>query len=141
MIEQLTVLIQNEPGRLSGLTRTLADAGINMHDLFIADTSEFGIVRIFCDTPHAAAQALDEAGFRASVTQVLACRVPNVPGGLAKLLEAIEGMGANIEYGYCFSLGSDTAIDVLKCADTEIEAKLAAAGFEIVEAQEVYKLD
>ena len=65
MIEQLTVFIQNEKGRLSGLCRTLADANINMHDLFIADTSDFGVVRVFCDTPQAAAKVLDEAGFRA----------------------------------------------------------------------------
>ena len=83
MIEQLTVFIQNEKGRLSGLCRTLADANINMHDLFIADTSDFGVVRVFCDTPQAAAKVLDEAGFRASVTKVLAVRVPNEPGGLA----------------------------------------------------------
>lgn len=62
MIEQLTVFIQNEKGRLSGLCRTLADANINMHDLFIADTSDFGVVRVFCDTPQAAAKVLDEAG-------------------------------------------------------------------------------
>ena len=59
MIEQLTVFIQNEKGRLSGLCRALADANINMHDLFIADTSDFGVVRVFCDTPQAAAKVLD----------------------------------------------------------------------------------
>ena len=64
MIEQLTVFIQNEKGRLSGLCRTLADANINMHDLFIADTSDFGVVRVFCDTPQAAAKVLDEAGLQ-----------------------------------------------------------------------------
>ena len=113
MIEQLTVFIQNEKGRLSGLCRTLADANINMHDLFIADTSDFGVVRVFCDTPQAAAKVLDEAGFRASVTKVLAVRVPNEPGGLAHLLETIESMGANIEYGYCFARGAATAAHAL----------------------------
>ena len=135
MIEQLTVFIQNEKGRLSGLCRTLADANINMHDLFIADTSDF------CDTPQAAAKVLDEAGFRASVTKVLAVRVPNEPGGLAHLLETIESMGANIEYGYCFSRGEATAIDVLKVVDDTVEGKLSEAGFDVVSAEEVYKLD
>ncbi len=140
MIEQLTVFIQNEKGRLSGLCRTLADAGINMHDLFIADTSDFGVVRVFCDTPQAAARLLDEAGYRASVTKVLAVRVPNEPGGLARLLETIEDAGANIEYGYCFSRGEATAIDVLKVVDATIEEKLAADGFDIVAPEEVYQL-
>ena len=96
MIEQLTVFIQNEKGRLSGLCRTLADANINMHALFIA---------------------------------------------LAHLLETIESMGANIEYGYCFSRGEATAIDVLKVVDDTVEGKLSEAGFDVVSAEEVYKLD
>lgn len=140
MIEQLTVLLQNEKGRLSSLCRTLADGDINMHDLFIADTSDFGIVRIFCDTPQRAVTVLNEAGYRAILTKVVAVRVPNQIGGLASMLEAIEAAGANIEYGYCFSVG-DKAIDVLKVADPSIEAKLSEAGFEIVQAEEVYKLD
>lgn len=141
MIEQLTVLLQNDKGRLSALCRDMANAGINMHDLFIADTSDFGIVRIFCDTPQKAALALGEKGYRAIVTSVLAVRVPNEPGGLATLLECIDEAGVNIEYGYCFSRGEATAIDVLKVADDAVEAKLAEAGFDIVSAEEVYQLD
>lgn len=140
MIEQLTVLLQNEKGRLSSLCRELADNNVNMHDLFIADTSDFGIVRIFCDEPQRAATVLNEAGYRAILTKVVGVRVPNEVGGLASMLEAIEAAGANIEYGYCFSVG-DKAIDVLKVADSSIEAKLSEAGFEIVQAEEVYKLD
>ncbi len=141
MIEQLTVLLENRQGRLSGLCRDLADAGVNMHDLFVADTSDFGIVRIFCDTPKRASQVLADKGYRAVVTEVLAVRVPNKPGGLADLLEYIDGQGVNIEYGYCFSRGEETAIDVLKVADDAIEKKLAEAGFDVVEAKEVYQLD
>lgn len=141
MIEQLTVLLQNEKGRLSQLCRDLADADINMHDLFVADTSDFGIVRIFCDAPKRAAAVLEEHGYRARVVDVLAVRVPNVPGGLATLLESIEGAGCNIEYGYCFSRGGETAIDVLKVADPTIEGTLSEAGFDIVKAEEVYELD
>lgn len=141
MIEQLTVLLQNEKGRLSKLCRDLADANVNMHDLFIADTSDFGIVRIFCDTPQRAATVLADKGYRAIITDVLAVRVPNEPGGLATLLEFIEGKGVNVEYGYCFSRGGETAIDVLKVADASIEATLSEAGFDVVEPGEVYILD
>lgn len=141
MIEQLTVLLENKKGRLSELCRDLANAEVNMYDLFVADTSDFGIVRIFCDTPQHAAAVLADAGYRAKVMPVLAVRVPNKPGGLADLLEFIEQQGSNIEYGYCFSLGEDSAIDVLKVADEEIEAKLVQAGFDVVEAKEVYTLD
>ncbi len=141
MIEQLTVLLENKAGRLSGLCRDLADADVNMHDLFVADTADFGIVRIFCDAPHRAAAVLVQAGYRAVVTPVLAVRVPDRPGGLAELLEFIEEQGANIEYGYCFSSGAGSAIDVLKVADEGIEEKLVKAGFTMVEAGDVYELD
>lgn len=142
MIEQLTVLLQNERGRLAGLARELADAGVNMHDLFIADTADYGIVRIFCDTPRRAAARLTEAGYRASIAEVLAVRVPNEPGGLAKLLEFIDETGANIEYGYCFSRGEAKAIDVLKIAEPSgIEDKLREAGFDVAAPEEVYALD
>ncbi len=141
MIEQLTVLLENKRGRLSRLCRDLADADVNMHDLFVADTSDFGVVRIFCDTPQRAAAVLTDAGYRAKVMPVLAVRVPNRPGGLAELLEFIDQQGVNIEYGYCFSLGEDSAIDVLKVADEGIEEKLVQAGFDVVQAKEVYRLD
>ena len=122
-------------------SRDLANADVNMHDLFVADTSDFGIVRIFCDTPRRAARVLEEAGYRARVVEVLAVRVPNVAGGLASLLEAIDECGSNVEYGYCFSRGEETAIDVLKVADASIEATLSEKGFDIVKAEEVYALD
>ena len=86
MISQLTVFLENEKGRLAAACRAVSDAGINMHALNLADTSDFGVVRMLTDTPEAAAEALREQGYRATVTPVLAVRVPNVPGGLAKLL-------------------------------------------------------
>ncbi len=141
MIEQLSVFLENDKGRLARMARELADAGINMHDLFVADTSDFGIVRVFCDTPRRAVQVLREAGYRAAITEVLAVRVPNRQGGLAELLEFLDAEHVNIEYGYCFSMGDDVAIDVLKVENGEIEATLSQAGFDIVEAKEVYSLD
>lgn len=141
MIEQLSVFLENDKGRLAHLTRELADAGVNMHDLFVADTSDFGIVRIFCDTPRRAAEVLRSAGYRAALTDVLAVRVPNRQGGLAELLEFLDAEEVNIEYGYCFSMGDDVAIDVLKVENPAIEDTLSQAGFDIVEAKEVYALD
>lgn len=140
MISQLTVFLQNEKGRLASATRTIADADINMHALFLADSADFGIARIFCDTPARAAAALREAGFRATVTPVIAVRVPNQPGGLAKLLEFCDEQDMNIEYGYCFSV-SDTAVDVIKVDGDHAEDKLAAAGFEIVKPEDIYVVD
>ena len=141
MISQLTVFLENQKGRLAAACRTISDAGFNMHSLFIADTQDFGVVRLLVDNPKAAAAALRDAGYRATITPVTAVRVPNRPGGLAELLEYMDSQDVNIEYGYCFSRGEDTAIDVLKAADDTIESKLAQAGFDVVEAKEVYQLD
>ena len=122
MISQLTVFLENEKGRLAAACRAVSDAGINMHALNLADTSDFGVVRMLTDTPEAAAEALREQGYRATVTPVLAVRVPNVPGGLAKLLEFMDEQDANVEYGYCFSVNEDYAVDVLKAAAWTVPA-------------------
>ncbi|MEN6431149.1 MAG: ACT domain-containing protein, partial [Coriobacteriales bacterium] len=83
MVEQLSVFLENTTGRLAELTRALGDAGLNMRALMVADTSEFGVVRVICDRPHAAADVLENAGFSASLTEVIAVEVPDRPGGLA----------------------------------------------------------
>lgn len=142
MISQLTVFLENEKGRLAAACQAVADAGINMHALNLADTADFGVVRMLTDTPEAAADALRAAGYRAAVTPVLAVRVPNVPGGLAKLLAFMDAQDANVEYGYCFSVNQEFAVDVLKVDEgTGIEDKLAAAGFEPVRPEDIYALD
>lgn len=141
MISQLTVFLQNEKGRLAAMCRALSDAGINMKALVIADTADFGVARIICDTPQAAADALRAAGYRANVTQVLGVQVPNEPGGLASLLEFLDSQDVNIEYGYCFSAGEDVAVDALKIdpeTGADAEARLSAAGFRPVSPEEVY---
>ncbi len=140
MISQLTVFLQNEPGKLSSLTRKIADNGTNMHAMFLSDTQDFGIVRIFCDEPEAVAAMLNESGFRASVTQVNAVYVPNEPGGLARLAEFCDKAGLNIEYGYCFKAGDDEAIDVFKIDGDNIDFALQDAGFKIAKPEDIYAL-
>ena len=138
MILQLTVFLQNEKGTLSRLTRTIADADINMHAMFLSDTAEFGIARIFCDAPEKVAEMLTDAGFRAAVTPVNAVHVPNEPGGLARLLDFCNSADINIEYAYCFKVGDDTAIDVFKVENENIDEALRQAGFRIAEPEDIY---
>ncbi|MEG0071026.1 MAG: ACT domain-containing protein [Raoultibacter sp.] len=141
MIEQLTVFLENEKGRLSSACKVVADAKINMHALFLADTQDFGVARIFCDTPHKAAEVLGEAGYRARVIPVLGVEVPNRPGGLAELLVFFDTHDINIEYGYCFSINDKRAIDVLKVSDASAEKELKAAGYQIVQPEDIYAID
>ncbi len=141
MISQLTVFLENEKGRLAAACRTISDAHINMHALNLADTADFGVARVIVDTPDAAAEMLRKAGYRATVTPVLGVRVPNRPGGLAELLEFLDEHDVNIEYGYCFSVDSEIAVDVLKVAgEPAIEQQLADAGFQPVKPEDVYLL-
>lgn len=142
MIEQVSVFLENRAGRLAELTRVLGDAGIDMHALMVADTSEFGVVRIICDRPRAAAAALEAQGFAASVARVVAVAVPDRPGGLADVLEALDREGLNVEYAYCFVRPSaDAAVDVLK-VDAEGAAEvLESAGFSVLSAESLYAPD
>lgn len=138
MISQLTVFLENKKGLIAAACRTISDADINMHTLFIADTGDFGVARIFCDTPLAAAEALNNAGFQAAVTQVVGVKVPNHKGGLAEMLAYIDEKDINIEYGYCYAVNNDYAIDVLKTDSDDLEQILVQAGYEIVRPDEIY---
>ena len=140
MIDQLTVFLSNEPGRLTALARALGDAGINMHALTVADTSEYGVVRIVCDDPKLAVEKLTEAGFRAMTNKIVAVEVPDRPGGLAELLETLSAdPSMSIEYSYCFSKPATGAIDALK-APEGAEEILANAGYHVLKPEELYKL-
>jgi hypothetical protein len=140
MVMQLTVFLENSPGRLAGLTRALGDAGVNMRALMVADTAEFGVVRIICDRPETARHALEGAGFSVSVTDVLAVEVPERPGGLADVLEVIGSAGANVEYAYCFvEPGGNAAVDVFRVEDAaRASDALTAAGIRVLSGEEIY---
>ena len=135
MIMQLTVFLENSEGRLAALCRTLADANVNMSALTIAETSEYGVVRIICNDVFRAVDVLEDAGFRAAKTKVLAVELPDRPGALADLLEALDATKVNIEYGYCFQTDGNNAIHVFKidpAARAEAEAAITGAGFKLL---------
>ena len=141
MIDQITVFLENSEGRLAALCRTLADADVSMQALTIADTTDYGLVRIICDKPDQAIEALKAADYRAVVTKVSAISVPNRPGGLADLLQTLDDLDMNIEYGYCFSINGETAIDVLKIRGAEqareAAAAVEAAGFKLLSQEDI----
>lgn len=140
MIDQLTVFLPNEPGTLAQMASVLGQNDIQMHALMVADTADFGIVRIICDTPKKASRALAENGYRAATTQVAAFEVQNVPGGLAKVLTKLAAVHLNVEYAYCASIGTRT-VDVLKLTGGPIGAKLVQAGLKDLGPADVYEPD
>ena len=140
MIMQLTVFLENSEGRLAALCRTLADAGVNMDALTIAETSDYGVARIICDNVFHAVDVLEDAGFRATKTKVLAVELPDRPGALAELLEALDTTKVNIEYGYCFQSNGDVAIAVLKIKPEDRDRAVAAierAGFKTLHYDDI----
>lgn len=143
MVEQVSVFLENAPGHLAALTRALADAGINMRALVVADTSEFGVVRIICDRPRAAKEALGRAGFGVSLTSVLAVEMPDRPGGLADVVRALADVGANVEYMYAFvEPRADAAVDIVRVDEPEKASRaLSAAGLRCLSASELYATD
>lgn len=141
MISQLSIFLENEGGRLAAATRAVSNTGSNMSALFLADTQDFGVVRVLCDRPKKTAEALKAEGWRAAVTDVLAVKVPDHPGGLADLLEYLDEHSINVEYGYCISIKEGTAVDILKVSDASVEKMLAEAGFSPVQAEEIYEVD
>jgi hypothetical protein len=138
MIDQITVFLENEKGHLAALCRTLGDAGISMHALTVADTTDYGVARIIADKPAEAKAALDKADFRAILTRVYAIGVPDEPGALARLLEVFDGAQINVEYAYCFA-GKDEAIDILRIEASEgIETLVVKAGCRLLSPSDLY---
>ena len=129
-IRQISIYLENKPGNLSAICRALADADINIATLSLADTSDFGIVRMIVDDHERARQVLAEKGFPGSVREVVAVCVPNRPGGMAEVMVVLDKAGVNIEYSYAFAFHSgEKAVLVFRFDDGEKAAKaLSAAG-------------
>jgi hypothetical protein len=139
MIDQITVFLENEKGRLAALCRALGEANISMHALTVADTAHYGVARIVADTPALAYEVLNAAGFRASLTKVFAIEVPDKAGGLAGLLETLDAANINVEYAYCFAAEGGRAIDVLRIDNhADAEKVITAAGYRIARPEELY---
>ena len=102
-LKQLSVFLENQPGALSRPCRALADAGINILTFALADTQQFGILRLVAHPWDAAKKVLDRQGFVVKVTDVVAIEVPDQPGGFAGLLEVLEGAKVYVEYMYAFT--------------------------------------
>ena len=138
-IRQISIFLQNEPGQLSRICRDLADAGINIATLSLADTSDFGIVRMIVDDHEKARDTLVAKGHAAKVTDVLAVCVPDRPGGMAEVMTALDKAGANIEYSYAFAFHKgEKAVLVFRFSDNaKAEAALKEAGFLTLDEAEL----
>ena len=125
MVKQLSIFLQNKSGKIASITRALASADINIRALTIADTAEFGILRMLVSDVDKAVEVLAENGCLAKATDVTVVAVPDKPGGLAEVLDIMAGGDIDIEYMYSY-LGRDnsTAYMIFRSGNEEALAKL-----------------
>ena len=140
IIKQLSIFLENKTGRLAEISAILGKVGINMSAFSVADSSDFGILRLIVSEPEKALEALKEEGFSVRLTDVLCLNVPNTPGALSKAMSILSEAKVEIEYMYAFSLGED-AISVIKPQNIErcIEV-LQAQKLELLASSSLYKL-
>jgi len=138
-IRQISIFLENKPGQLSAICRGLSEAGINIATLSLADTSDFGIVRMIVDDHDKAKTVLTERGHVVNVREVIGVCVPDRPGGMAEVMTVLDKSGANIEYSYAFAFHKgEKAVLVFRFSDNaKAEAALKAAGYTTLGEEEV----
>lgn len=134
-IKQVSVFVENKKGSLHEITDLLAKANVDLRSMCIADTSDYGIVRIIADDSDKARKVLTDAGHTANIREVTAFAVPDEPGGLAKALNLLESNGVNIEYLYALvTTATDKAYTVMRTDDTDKSEKvLVDNGIELLD--------
>ena len=117
-VKQISIFLENKPGQLSSICRALAKENINIATLSLADSADFGIVRMIVDDHVNGCDVLAKAGFAVVQTDVVMATVPDRPGGMAEIMEKLDRAGVDIEYSYAYALGSgEKAILVFKFDD------------------------
>ena len=118
-ISQVSVFVENKPGRLAAVTEKLYEKGINIRAFTIAEAGDFGIIRMVVDKTEEAYKVLKDSGFTVTLTQVLGVEVKDEPGELYRISKALGDAGINIEYVYAFTFGGDRALIILRVNNVE----------------------
>ncbi|MBA3007047.1 MAG: ACT domain-containing protein [Proteobacteria bacterium] len=141
-VEQIAVFLENKSGRLAEITATLADNGVNIRALSVADTADFGILRLIVDDVAKAKKVLKANGFTVGITNVIAVEVADRSGGLAKVLKTIEKAGLNVEYMYAFvNRSGENAVLIFRFDETDRAiAALQQDGFTILSGAQICAL-
>jgi hypothetical protein len=141
IVKQLSVFLENKQGRLCAATDVLAKNGINISALSLADTAEFGILRLIVDRPDEARRVLMEEGIVVRVSDVIAVAMNDTPGGAVDILHALAQAGINVEYLYASVGRSGKAIMIVRVDDNEnAERVLHDGGFHDVHPSEIYRI-
>ena len=141
-VEQIAIFLENKSGRMAEITAILAQNGINIRAMSLADTADFGILRIIVNDTASAQQILKENGFTVGITEVIVAEVNDKPGGLAKVLQIIKESKLNIEYMYAFTQKSgETGLIIFRFDELDAAiATLLKANVRLLSGDEVYSI-
>jgi hypothetical protein len=141
-VEQISIFLENKSGRLAKVTEILSKAEVNIRALSLADTSDFGVLRLIVNDTEKAKLALKENGFTVGKTDVVAVEVPDKPGGLHNILMLLHNSGVNVEYMYAFVQQSgNNAVMIFRFDNTDEAIKLLQNnGVTVINGTELYQL-
>ena len=138
-VKQISIFIENKKGKLAEATRYIADHHINLRALSIADTQDFGILRIICEDPGKANEVLQQGGYITTVTDVLAAAISDEPGSLAAILEVLSEENIVVEYTYAFLSAKAGAYMIFRVDDNQsAAAALAGAGIRTANQEDLF---
>jgi hypothetical protein len=141
-VRQISIFLENKAGRLAEVTNILGKAAINIRALSLADTTDFGILRLIVNDIDKASKTLKDHGFTIGETEVLAVEVPDHPGGLGEILKIIHEAGLNVEYMYAFvERSSDNAVIIFRFDNVDEATRvLLEKGVTILKGEKLYAL-
>ncbi len=140
--EQISVFLENRAGRLAEVSAILAEAGVNIRALSLADTSDFGVLRLIVDDNEKAKDALKKGGFTVGKTNVVAVEVEDRPGGLHRILNLLFQSGINVEYMYAFVQQSGSnAVMIFRFDKTDKALSvLSESGIKVIDGNRLYTM-
>ncbi len=138
-VKQISAFVENKPGQLAKFTEVLNNHGIDMRALSLAETEDFGIVRVITDDSYKTACVLKDEGYIFSITPVLAVEIPDTPGGLYKVLTVLQEQGINVEYTYAFTARKqDVAYMIFRVTDNDAASDvLKKNGISLLEFDDI----
>jgi hypothetical protein len=141
-IKQISIFVENKPGRMAGVAKALGDAGVNIRALTIAEAGDFGVIRMVVDDTERGYTALCEKGFMVSETDVLAVEIKDVPGGLYEIVNSLGMNNINVEYAYAFvTAKAERAMLILRVDDVKRATEvLSEAGMRVATREEIQRI-
>lgn len=141
-IKQISLFVENKPGRMAKVSKTLSDAGVNIRAMTIAEAGDFGVIRMVVDNPDKGYKVLHDSGFTVSATDVLAVEMKDTPGGLYEIVDTLGTNKINVDYAYAFvTAKAERAMLILRVDDlSRAKQSLSSRGIKIATKDEIQEI-